>query len=82
MLALADVLQDRARASRWSWPARCAALRLPRPDRRIRPFAPPGDAYRTAEVAVVLDTGTWNQLGDFGPSCARWRCRKWSSTTT
>jgi phosphoesterase RecJ-like protein len=36
------------------------------PGRRIRQLALPGDAYRTAEVAVVLDTGTWNQLGDFG----------------
>jgi phosphoesterase RecJ-like protein len=30
-------------------------------------FVPPGDAFRAAEVVVVLDTGTWNQLGAFGP---------------
>jgi phosphoesterase RecJ-like protein len=30
-------------------------------------FKPPGDAYRSADAVVVLDTGTWNQLGDFGP---------------
>jgi phosphoesterase RecJ-like protein len=67
MLALADVLQDRGKSVQMT-----VASKLPPrydfldPDRRIRPFAPPGDAYRTAEVAVVLDTGTWNQLGDFG----------------
>src|SRR5205807_2215155 len=37
------------------------------PTHRIRPFAAPGDEYRDADAAVVLDTGTWNQLGDFGP---------------
>jgi phosphoesterase RecJ-like protein len=37
------------------------------PDRRVHAFEPPGDAWRQAEAVVVLDTGTWNQLGDFGP---------------
>src|SRR5262249_42247276 len=36
------------------------------PARRIRRFEPPGDLYRDADAAIVLDTGTWNQLGDFG----------------
>src|SRR5262249_44623709 len=36
------------------------------PDRTVQRFQPPGDAYRDAEAAIVLDTGTWNQLGDFG----------------
>jgi phosphoesterase RecJ-like protein len=36
------------------------------PDKRVREFVPPGDDYRGAGAAVVLDTGTWNQLGDFG----------------
>ena len=68
MLALADVLQERGKSVQMV----VASTLPPRydfldPDRRVRPFAPPGDAYRTAEVAVVLDTGTWNQLGDFGP---------------
>jgi phosphoesterase RecJ-like protein len=35
--------------------------------RRIERFVPPGDAYRNVEVMIVLDTGTWNQLGEFGP---------------
>jgi phosphoesterase RecJ-like protein len=37
------------------------------PAGRIRPFALPGEEYRDADVVVVMDTGTWNQLGDFGP---------------
>jgi phosphoesterase RecJ-like protein len=36
------------------------------PHKRIRRFQLPGDEYRSFEAAVVLDTGTWNQLGDFG----------------
>jgi phosphoesterase RecJ-like protein len=37
------------------------------PEGRIGRFTPPGDVLGHAEAAVVLDTGTWNQLGDFGP---------------
>jgi phosphoesterase RecJ-like protein len=33
------------------------------PEREIRSFVPPGDEFRDAEVLVILDTGTWNQLG-------------------
>lgn len=36
------------------------------PDGRIQRFVPPGEAYRDADAIVVLDTGTWNQLDDFG----------------
>ena len=36
------------------------------PARRIQRFTLPGDAYRDADAILVLDTGTWNQLGDFG----------------
>ena len=36
------------------------------PGRRIQRFELPGAEYRDAEVIVVLDTGTWGQLGDFG----------------
>jgi bifunctional oligoribonuclease and PAP phosphatase NrnA len=35
------------------------------PGRRIKRFELPGAEYRDAEVIVVLDTGTWGQLGDF-----------------
>lgn len=37
------------------------------PDGQIEHFAPPGDRWRSAEAVIVLDTGTWNQLGSFGP---------------
>ncbi|HEY7327916.1 MAG TPA: bifunctional oligoribonuclease/PAP phosphatase NrnA [Gemmataceae bacterium] len=69
MLALADVLE----APPLSKTVRMtvASVLPPRydfldPSRRIRRFEPPGDLYRDADAAVVLDTGTWNQLGDFG----------------
>jgi phosphoesterase RecJ-like protein len=69
MLALADVLE----APPLSKTVRMtvASVLPPRydfldPSRRIRRFEPPGDLYRDANAAIVLDTGTWNQLGDFG----------------
>ncbi len=34
---------------------------------RIERFAPPGTAFRDVDAVLVMDTGTWNQLGDFGP---------------
>src|SRR4051794_29122016 len=67
-LALADVLEgmgkhvDLVIAS--DWPPRYNFMD---PGRRIQRLTPPGEAYRAAEVICVLDTGTWNQLGDFGP---------------
>ncbi|MCI0378367.1 MAG: bifunctional oligoribonuclease/PAP phosphatase NrnA [Gemmataceae bacterium] len=36
------------------------------PEKRIRRFELPGDEYKDAEAIIILDTGTWNQLGDFG----------------
>ncbi len=35
------------------------------PTHRIKRFELPGTEYQDAEVIVVLDTGTWGQLGDF-----------------
>lgn len=32
----------------------------------IERFHLPGDAWRGTDAVIVLDTGTWNQLGDFG----------------
>jgi phosphoesterase RecJ-like protein len=67
MLALADVLQQQGKAVQMtvasSLPPRYDFLD---PEKRIREFVPPGDDFRGADAAVVLDTGTWNQLGDFG----------------
>lgn len=69
MLALADVLE----APPLSKTVRMtvASVLPPRydfldPGRRVRRFEPPGEVYRDADAAIVLDTGTWNQLGDFG----------------
>jgi phosphoesterase RecJ-like protein len=67
MLALADTLEQRGKQV-----AMTVASTLPPrysfldPTHRVRSFAGPTDADRAAEVVVVLDTGTWNQLGDFG----------------
>jgi phosphoesterase RecJ-like protein len=67
MLALADTLEQRGKTA-----ALVVASALPPrydfldPARRVRRFELPGDAYRDAELIIVLDTGTWNQLGDFG----------------
>ncbi|MBY0233049.1 MAG: bifunctional oligoribonuclease/PAP phosphatase NrnA, partial [Gemmataceae bacterium] len=36
------------------------------PAGRVVPYQPPGTAYRDRDAVIVLDTGTWNQLGDFG----------------
>jgi phosphoesterase RecJ-like protein len=36
------------------------------PGRLVRRFHLPGDEYRNAQAVIVLDTGTWNQIGDFG----------------
>src|SRR5437868_9596019 len=46
------------------WPPRYDFLD---PTRRIQRFELPGTGYRDAEVIIILDTGTWGQLGDFGP---------------
>lgn len=64
MLALGDVLRDAGKEARLiiasSLPPRYAFLD---PDGRIERFAP--DLPATwPEVVIVLDTGTWNQLGD------------------
>jgi phosphoesterase RecJ-like protein len=67
MLALADVLERRGKAVQMT----VASILPPRydfldPEKRVRQFVLPGDDYRGADAVVVLDTGTWGQLGDFG----------------
>jgi phosphoesterase RecJ-like protein len=69
MLALADVLEAPPLSK--SVRMTVASVLPPRydfldPARRVRRFEPPGAPYRDADAAIVLDTGTWNQLGDFG----------------
>jgi phosphoesterase RecJ-like protein len=67
MLALADTLEQRGKTT-----SLVVASALPPryhfldPKHRVHRFELPGDAYRDADLIVVLDTGTWNQLGDFG----------------
>jgi bifunctional oligoribonuclease and PAP phosphatase NrnA len=67
MLALADVLESHGKTCYLT----VASVLPPRydfldPSRRVRRFELPGDEYKDVEAAIVLDTGTWNQLGDFG----------------
>lgn len=66
-LALADVLEGMGRQVQMviasDWPPRYNFLD---PERRIQRYTPPGIAHQQVEVIVVLDTGTWNQLGNFG----------------
>jgi bifunctional oligoribonuclease and PAP phosphatase NrnA len=68
MLALAEALEYHGKMVRMivasSFPPRYDFLD---PEKRIKKFDLPGDEYRDAEAVVVLDTGTWNQLGVFGP---------------
>ena len=65
-LALADVLEGMGRQVQMviasDWPPRYNFLD---PERRIQRYGP-GLALGQVEVIVVLDTGTWNQLGNFG----------------
>jgi phosphoesterase RecJ-like protein len=67
-LALAEGLEHLGKKCRLviasTWPPRYSFLD---PDNRIERFMPPGDSWRDAEAVIVLDTGTWGQLGDFGP---------------
>jgi phosphoesterase RecJ-like protein len=67
MLALADTLEARGKTVHTV----VASALVPRydfldPGRRVQRFSLPGDAYKDSEAVLVLDTGTWNQLGDFG----------------
>lgn len=68
MMALADTLKKRDKEVHMvisgTMPARYHFLD---PERQIQSYKPPGDNWRQTELAVVLDTGTWNQLNDFAP---------------
>ncbi len=66
MLALADALEHNGKTVHLT----VASVLPPRydfldPTRRVKRFES-ADAYRDVDAAIVLDTGTWNQLGDFG----------------
>ncbi len=68
VLALAEVLESQGKRVQMviasNWPPRYNFLD---PDRRIEHFTLPGDAWREVQAVIVLDTGAWGQLGDFGP---------------
>jgi phosphoesterase RecJ-like protein len=34
---------------------------------KIERFTAPGDGFRDCDAVIIVDTGTWNQIGDFGP---------------
>ena len=68
MLALAEALECRGKQVQMV----VASVFPPRyrfldPDSHIDRFEPPGEPWRDNDAVVVLDTGTWNQLGIFGP---------------
>lgn len=67
-LALAEVLEKQGKSVKMTiasyWPPRYDFLDI---SKHIERFKPPGDTLRDVDVVIILDTGTWNQLGDFGP---------------
>ena len=68
MLALTEVLERRGKQVQ---PV-IASLMPPRyhfldPEGRIRHIHAVAESWADADAVAVLDTGTWNQLGDFGP---------------
>jgi phosphoesterase RecJ-like protein len=64
-LALGEVLERQGKEVRHvnasSFPPRYDFLD---PHKRIERFSLPGDAWRQVDAVIVVDTGTWNQLGD------------------
>ncbi len=76
-LGLAEVLDTLGKDVRLvissNWPPRYDFMD---PGKRIRRFELPGDSYRDVEAVIILDTGTWNQLGDFGPFLKTLACDK------
>jgi phosphoesterase RecJ-like protein len=66
MLALADGLTGLGKTVRTVVASRVAdRYRFLNPGGRVEYFEPPGDAWRDTDVAVVLDTSAWGQLGSF-----------------
>jgi phosphoesterase RecJ-like protein len=67
MLALAEVFERQGKQTvlviSSTFPARYTFLD---PEKRIQRFVPPGEAFRAVDAVLILDTGTWNQLDQFG----------------
>lgn len=72
VLALGEALRSRHKEVRMvissAWPPRYDFLD---PHKQIERFSLPGDTWRDTDLIIVLDTGTWNQLGDFGQFMAQ-----------
>lgn len=68
-LALADALTAMGKTPRVVIPSRLPPrYQFLDPDRTtIEQFRPPGDDFRGVDAVLVMDTGTWNQLDEFGP---------------
>jgi bifunctional oligoribonuclease and PAP phosphatase NrnA len=66
LLALGEALEARGKEVKrivaGSWPARYDFLD---PKKTIERFTLPGETWRGPDVVIILDTATWNQLGDF-----------------
>ncbi len=67
-LALADALAQMGKAARVVIPSKLPPRYdfLNTPQAPIERFEPPGEKFRGADAVIILDTGTWNQLGEFG----------------
>lgn len=67
MLGMADILEQQGKEVLMTIastiPSRYDFLD---PARRVRRFEPPVEPYRACDAVIVLDTGTWGQLGDLG----------------
>jgi phosphoesterase RecJ-like protein len=76
-LGLTDVLEGMGKDVRLTiagvWPPRYDFLD---PTRRVKCFTKPGTEFQGADAIVVLDTGTWNQLGDVGEFIKLQTCTK------
>jgi phosphoesterase RecJ-like protein len=68
MLALEEVLRRQGKEVQMviasTFPPRYRFLDA---ESNIQQFTPPGDPWRQADAVIVLDTGTFNQLGTFAP---------------
>lgn len=77
MLALGEILRQRGKQVRMVvaslLPERYAFLD---PDRLVQVFHEPDQNHKNADAIIVLDTGTWNQLGSFGTFMAQSRADK------
>jgi len=77
MLGLADALTHLGKSVRMT----VASVIPPRYDFMYAPgsivrFSSPGNEYRDADAIIVLDTGTWNQLGDFATLLRELKCSR------